>query len=140
VYELAEPMPLSSVKALEFTVKFDNSEANPANPDPSKHVTWGDQTWEEMAVAFFEVAVPRGKEDQWKSDKKPKDPQEREKDIQAFVTKFLKNFDENRDGQVEWLEAPLGFRRFGFRRIDADNDERLTKNEIEEAARKNHRF
>ncbi len=140
VYELSQPMPLSSVKSLDFTVKFDNSEANPANPDPSQSVTWGDQTWEEMAVAFFEVAVPRGKQGEWKSDKQPVDPEKREKEIQDFVAEFFNNFDENRDGQVQSLEAPLGFRRFGFRRIDTDNDNRLTKSEVEEAARKNRRF
>ena len=140
VYELAEPMPLSSVKALEFTVKFDNSKANLANPDPSQHVSWGDQTWEEMAVAFFEVAVPRGKKDEWKSDKKPVDPQIRENEIQAFVATFLKNFDKNSDGEVAWLEAPLGFRRFGFRKIDTDDDRRLTKSEVEAAARQKNRF
>jgi hypothetical protein len=44
---------------LEFTASFDNSENNPTNPDPREYVMWGDQTWEEMAVAFFEVARPR---------------------------------------------------------------------------------
>ncbi|WP_339910196.1 redoxin domain-containing protein [Symmachiella dynata] len=140
VYELAEPMPLSSVKALEFTVKFDNSKANLANPDPSQHVSWGDQTWEEMAVAFFEVSIPRGKKDEWKRDKKPVDPQIREKEIQEFVATFLKNFDKNGDGEVAWLEAPLGFRRFGFRNIDKDKDRRLTKSEVEAAARRKNRF
>src|SRR5262249_18746649 len=30
------------------TGHFDNSKENPNNPDPSKLVTWGEQTWEEM--------------------------------------------------------------------------------------------
>jgi len=30
------------------TAWYDNSPANKANPDPSKEVLWGDQTWEEM--------------------------------------------------------------------------------------------
>jgi len=28
------------------------------NPDPEKFVTWGGQTYEEMMVGFFDVAVP----------------------------------------------------------------------------------
>ena len=36
---------------------YDNSEKNPANPDPTKAVTWGDQTWEEMFVAQFEMVA-----------------------------------------------------------------------------------
>jgi hypothetical protein len=32
---------------------WDNSKLNPANPDPTKEVRWGDQTWEEMGLGFF---------------------------------------------------------------------------------------
>ena len=31
---------------------------NPHNPDPTRAVTWGDQTSDEMMVGFFDVAVP----------------------------------------------------------------------------------
>ncbi|MCA9017101.1 MAG: redoxin domain-containing protein, partial [Planctomycetaceae bacterium] len=55
IYELNQPMQLDDIDSLEFTVKFDNSKENPFNPDPNEYVTWGDQTWEEMAIAFFEV-------------------------------------------------------------------------------------
>ena len=34
-------------------MSWDNSAQNPANPDPSKVVHWGDQTWEEMNVGWF---------------------------------------------------------------------------------------
>ena len=34
----------------DFT--WDNSTQNPANPDPSKPVHWGDQTFEEMGIGF----------------------------------------------------------------------------------------
>ncbi|MFK7821699.1 MAG: redoxin domain-containing protein [Planctomycetaceae bacterium] len=52
-YQLAEPIPLNDVEKLHFDVTFDNSAGNPFNPDPKQWVTWVDQTWEEMAVAFF---------------------------------------------------------------------------------------
>ena len=58
-YEFSERIPFADLKSLEFTASFDNSENNPTNPDPKEYVMWGDQTWEEMAVAFFEVARPR---------------------------------------------------------------------------------
>jgi len=32
---------------------WDNSAQNPANPDPTQVVRWGDQTWEEMNVGWF---------------------------------------------------------------------------------------
>jgi len=43
---------------------YDNSRANPHNPDPDSPVTWGDQTYNEMMVGFFDVAVPAGT-DKW---------------------------------------------------------------------------
>jgi hypothetical protein len=37
---------------------FDNSANNPRNPDPSAEVRYGQQSWEEMMIGFFDVAVP----------------------------------------------------------------------------------
>lgn len=59
-YQLQQPLPLDAFESgLQFEAVFDNSTHNPFNPDPTQIVTWGDQSWEEMAVAFFEVARPR---------------------------------------------------------------------------------
>ena len=57
-YELSTPLPLKDVQRLRFRSTFDNSAANPNNPDPNEYVTWGDQTWEEMSVVFLQVARP----------------------------------------------------------------------------------
>ena len=57
-YELATPLPLKQGMKIECIAHFDNSEDNPTNPDPTAAVRWGDQTWEEMVVAYFGVAVP----------------------------------------------------------------------------------
>ncbi len=35
------------------TAHWDNSEDNLSNPDPTKTVTWGDQTFEEMMIGFY---------------------------------------------------------------------------------------
>jgi hypothetical protein len=43
---------------------YDNSKNNPHNPDPTRTVTWGDQTSDEMMVGFFDVAVP-ARMDKW---------------------------------------------------------------------------
>jgi len=34
---------------------FDNSAENLANPDPTQKVRWGDQTWEEMMIGYFDM-------------------------------------------------------------------------------------
>jgi hypothetical protein len=57
-YVLKTPLPLKAGTRLLFTGYFDNSAGNPRNPDPTAEVEWGDQSWEEMLVGFFDVAVP----------------------------------------------------------------------------------
>lgn len=56
-YRLAQPLPLKAGTMLQAVATFDNSTNNPHNPDPTATVTWGDQTWAEMMVGFFDVAV-----------------------------------------------------------------------------------
>jgi len=57
-YRLAQPRPLKAGTRLQAVAWYDNSEENMHNPDPNKTVTWGGQTYEEMMVGFFDVAVP----------------------------------------------------------------------------------
>jgi hypothetical protein len=57
-YRLAEPRFLKAGTELQAVAWFDNSKNNPHNPDPTQTVTWGDQTYDEMMVGFFDVAVP----------------------------------------------------------------------------------
>jgi peroxiredoxin len=52
-YELAEPKPLPKGTRLLCTAHWDNSANNPANPDSTRAVGWGDQTGEEMLIGFF---------------------------------------------------------------------------------------
>jgi hypothetical protein len=56
-YRLAEPIPLKAGTVLQAVATFDNSKNNPHNPDPDAEVRWGEQTWAEMMVGFFDVAV-----------------------------------------------------------------------------------
>ncbi len=56
-YRLSQPVPLHAGDTLQAVATFDNSKANPHNPDPDAAVTWGEQTWSEMMVGFFDVAV-----------------------------------------------------------------------------------
>ena len=58
-YRLAKPLPLKAGTRLQAVAWYDNSSKNPHNPDPHTSVTWGDQTYDEMMVGFFDVAVPR---------------------------------------------------------------------------------
>lgn len=63
-YRLANPLPLKAGTMLQAVAWFDNSRHNPHNPDPTVAVRWGDQTYDEMMVGFFDLAVPAST-DKW---------------------------------------------------------------------------
>jgi peroxiredoxin/mono/diheme cytochrome c family protein len=68
VYRFAEPLPVPKGTKLTWTGWWDNSADNPRNPDPTKEVRWGLQTFDEMQNGWMEVAwTPRKKT----PDKKP---------------------------------------------------------------------
>ena len=57
-YTLAEPRILPAGSQIVCDAVFDNSAGNPANPDPSIAVRWGEQTWEEMMIGYVDVDFP----------------------------------------------------------------------------------
>ncbi len=52
-YVLEEPVNLPAGTMVHVTGTFDNSEHNPANPDPSKELTFGLQSWDEMFIGYW---------------------------------------------------------------------------------------
>ncbi|HLW64618.1 MAG TPA: hypothetical protein VKS79_04810, partial [Gemmataceae bacterium] len=56
IYRLAEPLDLPKGSKIHCVAHFDNSANNPNNPDPTKTVYWGDQTWQEMMIGWTDVA------------------------------------------------------------------------------------
>jgi hypothetical protein len=57
-YILPDPLLLPAGTRLECIGHFDNSAANPNNPDPKAAVRWGDQTFQEMMVGYIDTVVP----------------------------------------------------------------------------------
>jgi len=57
-YRLADPRFLKAGTKLQAVAWYDNTEDNPHNPNPNVEVRWGGQSYEEMMVGFFDVAVP----------------------------------------------------------------------------------
>jgi len=53
-YRLEKPLDLPAGTRIECTAHFDNSTDNPNNPDATKAVRWGEQTWEEMMIGFVD--------------------------------------------------------------------------------------
>ena len=56
-YAFTKPVIVPKGSILRCQAHFDNSEKNLANPDPTKRVRWGDQTWEEMMIGYFDMAL-----------------------------------------------------------------------------------
>jgi len=59
-YLLERPLRLPAGTRIECTAYFDNSADNPNNPDPTRTVRWGQQTWEEMMIGFIDYSYADG--------------------------------------------------------------------------------
>lgn len=51
-YIPTEPIAIAKGTKIECVAHYDNSKNNKYNPDPTKDVKWGDQTWEEMMIGW----------------------------------------------------------------------------------------
>jgi hypothetical protein len=57
-YLFNKPLEMPAGSKLVSMAWYDNSPTNKANPDASKDIKWGDQTWEEMQYTGFLYSVP----------------------------------------------------------------------------------
>lgn len=137
-YVLSEPLPLGNVNQLSFTAVFDNSADNPTNPDPSEFVTWGDQTWQEMAVTFVAVAKPlepqanrrETTDDAAKQKRLDEQQKKSEQEATQFAASYIKRFDSDDDGVLTKHELPDSVRMFSFGSFDHDGDGQISHEEI----------
>ncbi len=59
-YRYVEPVKLPKGTRIDMRYIYDNSAGNPRNPsNPPRRVRFGEQTTDEMALAFLQVTVPR---------------------------------------------------------------------------------
>ena len=56
-YLLKEPKKLPAGTKLLVEAWYDNSAKNPHNPDPTKTVTWGQQTYDEMMIGYLDFVA-----------------------------------------------------------------------------------
>lgn len=115
-YRLASSRVFPPDTKIKCTAHFDNSEANPNNPNPKATVKWGDQTWDEMMIGYLELALPL-------VNGQSADIRELEAQvtippdglvITEKLKKFLAKFDRDGDGKLSQKEVdaiPLRLRR-----------------------------
>ena len=53
-HELEEPLKVPAGTKIIANGAFDNSSQNTYNPDPNSEITWGEQSWEEMFMGFYQ--------------------------------------------------------------------------------------
>jgi hypothetical protein len=56
VYRLTRPRVMPKGTRIDCLAHYDNSANNASNPDPTRKVVWGDQTFEEMMIGYIDVA------------------------------------------------------------------------------------
>ena len=129
-YRLATPLPIPPGFAVHCSGRYDNSASNLLNPDPSQSVRWGDQSWEEMMIAFFEVAVPRGS----RAPVIAAQPTSAERQTAAeTAARIFRRFDLDEDQLLVRSELPGVFAAFAFQRYDIDADRRISFDEVRTA-------
>jgi mono/diheme cytochrome c family protein len=65
-YVLSKPVRVVPGSVLEYLASYDNSPANPLNPDPTVPVSWGQQVWDEMHSVYmtWTLVNDRNKDDE----------------------------------------------------------------------------
>jgi peroxiredoxin len=121
-YELVEPKSLPPGTRVHCVAHWDNSEDNLANPDPSATVTWGDQSWEEMMIGFFDVAIPIDREKLLAEGTIPK--LEPNSTVEDRAKELVSNFDRDGDGKLTKDELPERF-QMAFGLLDANGDDEI---------------
>jgi thiol-disulfide isomerase/thioredoxin len=99
VYRFKEPFKLPKGARLHSVAHWDNTTSNPLNPDPSKAVSFGLQSWEEMMVGFVAYVWER-----------PETAVELAKNPPSQADIFFDRLDVNCDDFITADEIPSKFR------------------------------
>ncbi|MBI1313449.1 redoxin domain-containing protein [bacterium] len=146
-YQLEKPLTLPPGSYLHCTAAYDNSETNLNNPDPTQTVRWGDQTWNEMMIGYFDVAVPlsalgieRVRVGRNAAAETSNEPDPIGSDTFSIGTRQVRisqlvgaiaRLDQNGNGKLEKSEVPTQH-HFLFNALDGDQDGVLTREEARE--------
>ncbi len=127
-YRYTQPRLIPKGSTIKFTAWFDNSSGNPANPDPSQTVHWGEQTFEEMLLGYVEYIVPGQQPGSSPGPLAAKPSGNR----RLTVEQTIQRFDRNKDGRLSKQELP---RPALFQQLDSNRDGFITKDELRSRGR-----
>ena len=118
-YTLAEPVKVPAGSRLVHRSVYDNSAANPANPDPARSVSWGLQSKDEMLYGGFFFRWENGTSDNPVHD-----------ELNFQIAQFYGALDNDFNGSLElnemprWLRQP--FEAGQLAQFDTNNDNALS--------------
>lgn len=121
-YTFAEPVKVPAGSRIVANYWYDNSKRNPANPDPTKEVVWGDQSFEEM---FFTSLRFRWTDETAKNQVNY--------DEVMMQTRMLGMLDDNLDGKLQKAELKGQFGKqlaSFFGQIDRNASGALERDEL----------
>ena len=95
VYRFQEPLKVAKGTRIHSVAHWDNSKNNPFNPDPTKSVKFGLQTWEEMMVGFVAYVYEN-----------PDTAANLAKNPPTMAEQLFDRFDTNGDGFISKDEIP----------------------------------
>ncbi len=101
VYRFNEPMKVAKGTKIHSVAHWDNSKNNPYNPDPTKSVKFGLQTWEEMMVGFVAYVYEN-----------PDTAANLAKNPPTMAEQLFDRFDLNGDGFISQDEIPAQMKPF----------------------------
>jgi peroxiredoxin len=124
-YDPVTPILVKAGTKLVATWVYDNSEHNPANPDPKRNVTWGEQTPDEMM--YFRVNY------RWADETVHNVRNDLQQKL--YGSQMMGSLDSNLDGFIEPAEfkGPLAGLRAKFAEFDANHDGKLDAQELAKA-------
>ncbi len=125
-YVLKKPLAVKTGDVLTYTAWFDNSEKNPANPDPTRTVRWGLQTFDEMHLGYIEYIVPGQVAGEGRGTLRRAGISFG--DDGGEIKKIFDRIDRNKDGLVTQQEAGLFWNR--IKDGDLNGDGKISFDEV----------
>tara|TARA_B100000678_G_scaffold64418_1_gene52545 strand:+ start:37337 stop:39412 length:2076 start_codon:yes stop_codon:yes gene_type:complete len=123
-YRFEEPVDIKKGDRIVTNYWYDNSKRNFANPDPSKTVTWGDQSFEEMKYTRLTY--------QWKGETTDNMMDDVQQELEQGM--LFGALDDDMNGEIELAEVQKGqfasMAPMMMKMLDKDGSETINREEM----------
>ena len=144
-YQYEEPVKLPKGTRIDAVIRYDNSSANPNNPnDPPKRVGWGQQSEEEMgSITLLLIAEQEGQRRQLQRAvrdhaRAAMRGQQALSGLASAMISRIRMMDADQDGKIQTRELPERLRGWA-RQFDSNGDGTIDERELQAAADRTRR-